>query len=183
MNVVVSKEALDIVKAALIDLSVNKYSIARMELLADQVESAMEMLKEHVADNNSEIPDVDQSEEVEIDLSNNTGQGRESSLHEAEEDKEHFGLSDETYRSLFFLAFEKLRESKVGNAISHFALPDNINTAGKMIAPELKIDNKTVTEFIEQQKVQRASDQEIVRLVGLAIETLLGSSVKITLKL
>jgi hypothetical protein len=170
MDVVVSQEALDIMTKALTELQTT-YNEPRMKTLEREVEERRALLDAHIKEFNEAILGGESSEPLQDgdQIENTTLYGVEV-LTEAED--ENGGVEDEFAR--LSKAFkEKELDNNRGKLIGVLTLPDNLTVIVKLIAPELKIDNKTATEFINQQKVQRATVRETVSRVMVAIEYLL----------
>ena len=179
MDVVVSGEALEIVKQAVVELSI-KYNKDKMVELAGEVEMKESLLTDHVDEYSSgssddiDIPDGDGGD--------NPPANDDPSIQGEGVVKEGDEIDDEIHkilRELSELFYAVNREYRVGNVVSELVLPDNIDGAVKVIAQELKIDindkTMTVTEFIEQQKTLNMADKDIVRQVALKVEDLLGT--------
>jgi hypothetical protein len=160
-----------------IELSL-KYNEARMKGLVKEIESKKALLDDFIESHNREILGDNIGEEPDTLKADDQGQavisigqpgGAGNDLTDPV-DEEHATLSDAYY--------SKEREHKTGNIIGLFALPDNLDKAATMIAPELKINGSTVTEFIKQQKVQRVPGTETVHQVAVSIEKLLDTMFK-----
>jgi hypothetical protein len=179
MDVIVSQEALDVIAKALTGLSV-KYNKDLMNEISKEAEIKKELLDAYVHEQNNAIFGSSQNddgslpgeEETRLNEEDTWFSPRVPEMPLEEVDDEISGV-DEQLSVLSNAYYKKLREFKTGAVIGLFAQPANISESGKMIAPGLKIDNKTVAQFIEQQKAQQTAEKEIVDRVMLGIEDLL----------
>jgi TANFOR domain-containing protein len=177
MDVVVSEEALDYITKALTELSV-KYNPDKMKELEKDVETKRGLLDDYIAEENN-VSDSEVGDNGANTLIAETWTTPVPITEVTATEDADLGIgTDDKLASLSKLYYELDRQYKTGRVVSSLAQPDNIMPAGKMIAPELKIDNKTVTEFIEQQKAQHMPEKDMLLQVALGIENLLDKLFK-----
>jgi TANFOR domain-containing protein len=166
MDVIVSEVALDIVKKALAELRIT-YSEHKMTQLTEELGRRRDLLEEYIEEYNKvvfeKVDDFESDEPVKEET---------EWVEPVSEDDEH---SSEDPFVILSLAFkEKELEKNRGQLIGIISLPKNIASVAEMIAPEIKINDKTLTDFINQQAIQRAPAQETLNKVKQGIEDVLN---------
>jgi hypothetical protein len=172
MNVVVSEEALDVVKKALTELR-TMYNESRMKTLEREVEQRRALLDAYIEEINRAILGSESSEPAQDGVD-----GLEQGVFfgvEVIADVEEENTGEDEFFVLSKAFKEKELDNNRGKLIGMLTVPDNLAAVAKLMAPELKIDNKTVTEFINQQRIQRAPERDIESKVMRAIEGLLDT--------
>jgi TANFOR domain-containing protein len=172
MDVVVTDAALEYINKALLEL-LSKYPKEKLDGLADELkikESLLEDLIEEYAYEN-DLDEIQLENDNDPEMLNRELDFIGLSSSGTTDDTE-FG--DAKHKDLSSLFYTTETEYKVGNIVTIFAAPGNIKAASTMIAPELKMGDVPVSQFIDQQKQQSSSEENIIHQVALGIKSLLG---------
>jgi Fibronectin type III domain len=173
MDVVVDEATLSLVEEALIEMQ-RPYTPERLKTLSDQFGRVKSQLDTHIGDHNTNVmgtgADESPVESTPTDMASEelktfVLEGGESAA--ADIDVEYMRLSIE---------YKRLEtEINLGALLSVIATPDNVKASADVIAPELRIGEKTASEFIGQQKIQHAPKSETVRGIATAIDVVLNN--------
>lgn len=171
MDVVVSEEAINFITKALTALSI-KYDNSMLLSLEQDRDKEKELLEGYINDNKSEGISAQQNNEIDT-VEMLTIQFEPQLIGAEQKDKSDDNIfHDDKLADLSDSYYKTDRELKFGNTLDVLAQPDNITDASKMIAPELKIDEKTVSQFIDEQKLQHKPESEIISRIEQSIKSL-----------
>jgi hypothetical protein len=143
----------------------------KQELLDDYVDQVYESIKK-IEEPEDEIEESDEQWIVQLEP-----QLAESALGEGQNNEI---LLDGKLAELSDLYYKKDRELKIGKVIVLCTKPGTIADAAKIISSELKMGDKTTTQFIDQQQTQHAPEKEIISQLMQGIENLLDQLLKST---
>jgi Fibronectin type III domain len=180
MDVYVSEEALDIVKKALLSLR-GKYHKTRMEEIVKELEILDKSRTDHINQHNVQIAgdgigaETIGQETIEVDIEESVFLNLEIT---EEPLKPSNADANNEFKRLSMAYFSKEQEHNIGLLIEILTVPDNLITVQKLITPDIKINGKTVSEFVEEQKKRNVSEPEIIKQAESGIEDLLNKLLK-----
>jgi Fibronectin type III domain len=181
MDVYVSEEALDIVKKALLSLKA-KYHKTRMEEIDAELETLDRLRTDYINQGSVQIVGDDVASEImggQEPMEEDIEESVSLNLETSEESLELSNADDNSeFKKLSMAYLSKEQEYNVGLLIEILTVPDNLVAVQKIITPDIKLRNKTVSGFLEEQKKQSIPESEIIKQVETGIEDLLNKLLK-----
>jgi Fibronectin type III domain len=166
MDVVVSEEALDIVKKALVSLREKEYTDSELKKLDEIMTTRKKEWDDYTQNHNSKI--IQQNKDSEVN-EHADDDGQQSLLFDFEEinasSKESISNADQLFREFCI----SQRNRNIGLWIISLSHQGNFELAAKIVSSEIKIEKEgsqsSVTEFIDKQRKLRVSEQLIVEQI------------------
>lgn len=177
-NVVVSEEALSIVKEALRDFH-GYYTEARIQTLEQELNERRSLLEAHIDEHNQrvlssitiEVPEEEPRDAVDEDDSDIVFSDFEESTSEK-------GIADKQFEELSVAAKEKELEHNRAVILQFLGDPHHIDESDRIVAEQLTIESRPVSEYIEVKKERNASRADLLQAVKQGIAELIDELLK-----
>lgn len=175
MNVRVSEEALDYVKRALQELH-TEYSGENFAGIQRELDQRKAALDDHIKGYNATILGNISSPSMSTSPPSTQGDMTSNgSLFFDFEEVESPDATDDEFKDLSLAKNQKERERNRGAILSLLGNDENVEEAKKLVAPELEIESRTVSQYLEKEKQENTSEEKILTAVKDAVVRLIDT--------
>lgn len=174
-NVVVSEDALNIVKEALASLHL-QYTETHIREIEQELVEKIAARDNHIKEHNSNIMShvsVEAPEGSEEDANEESDGDADSAAFDLEENTPEKKIEDKVFEDLSIAALKKEIEYNRGIILKFSGNEENIDVASQIIAAELVIAGKPVSEYIDEERKGKIPDAEILSKVKEGIIALI----------
>jgi hypothetical protein len=165
-NIEVSEEALNMVKTALIALH-DEYNNVTLQSIADELDQRRSTLEDHIRIHNNQIINGNGAG-VSVD-----GEDFEPLFFDFEELSDQPPSADAQFEELSMAAEEKELEHNRGQLLQLLGSQTNIAVTPDLVAREIKVESRTVSEYVTSAKQSNKTDEEILTTVKAGIISLI----------
>jgi hypothetical protein len=174
-DIVVSEDALNIVKEALASLHL-QYTETHIRQIEHELREKITARDNHIGEHNSKIINnvsVEVPEGNEADANEEGGNDAEPAAFDLEDNAPERKVEDKLFEDLSVAALGKEIEYNRGVILRFSGDEKNINEAGQIIAAELMIAAKPVSEYIEEQRKNKTPDADLLSKVKESVITMI----------